>query len=153
MGRGGPERVSATGAPVPNDPCHGQAPISSPQSPPWPCPGPWPSAQPQPPQPPAETTIIGATGGGGSTRDERQLREWFKLWQLWRRLQGREGKGRHQGENRWDPHGPNPDQARLSPEVLQEKSILVKRRGKEPQTNKGGLCLILRPQGQSPSVR
>lgn len=27
-----------------------------------------------------ETTITGPTGGGGSSRDERQLREWFQLW-------------------------------------------------------------------------
>lgn len=54
----------------------------------------------------------------------------------------REGVGRHQGANRWDPHGPSPDQARLGPEVLQ-KSILVKRRGKEPHISEGALCLIL----------
>lgn len=41
------------------------------------------------------------------------------------------GLGRHQGENRWDPHGPHAAQPRLSPDALLDQFVLVKERGKE----------------------
>lgn len=44
---------------------------------------------------------------------------------------GKGGLERHQGENRWDLHSPSPAQARLSPDTLLDKSVLVKKRGKE----------------------
>lgn len=46
---------------------------------------------------------------------------------------GKGGLERHQGENRWDPHSPSPAQARLSPNTLPGKFVLVKKRGRSPR--------------------